>query len=191
MVDIALVGSRPKLDQTNILNITVQDLATADTGSNGIDLPLVLDNITLDTVNITADATSGSAILAGTGFTGLKVGSVVAGASIPVGAVILSVDSDTQITLDQNAVATVVGEAMTVDGAADLTVAVLRLTFALGGNTLQIAPSISLLNGSAITDITGGTDNLGYSNGSVVSLGNRTINIDGFLTSAGVDRTNS
>lgn len=71
-------------------------------------------------VDFTGDTTNASAIITNvSSTTGLYVGMVIAGTGIPAGAVISSIDSGTQITLDQNATATDTTVALSASGSLD------------------------------------------------------------------------
>lgn len=193
MVTVNLNGTRPKLTLTNALVADLADAATIASGVDGIDLPIRLTSTVLDTVTIadvdTVDTTTAISSVGG-GFSGVKVGAVLSGnANIPVGAVITSITDDNNAVIDLAATGT--GTSSTdFDATADLTVAVLRVNLSLGGNTLTVRPLISKLNGSSVTDVSSGNDGLTFADGTQVNLSAQTIDLDAFLTNAGVAKTN-
>lgn len=76
-----------------------------------------LDVIVTALLSRTGDTANTSPIILNlSSIAGLYVGGKVLGAGIPSGAKILTIDSATQITLDQNATATAAGVSLTIDG---------------------------------------------------------------------------
>lgn len=76
-----------------------------------------LDMIVIERLAKTGDISSGSPIIINmSSIAGLYVGGEVLGTGIPAGAKILSIDSNTQITLDTNATATTATLALSIDG---------------------------------------------------------------------------
>jgi hypothetical protein len=76
-----------------------------------------IDVVVTEWLSKTGDISSGSPIITNmSNVNNLYVGGLVQGAGIPTGAKILTIDSVSQITLDQNATATTASLALTLDG---------------------------------------------------------------------------
>lgn len=65
-------------------------------------------------VLITGNTSSGSPVVTSTDTSQMEVGDLVAGANIPLGTKVLTVDSETQFTMTGNATSTVATEALTI-----------------------------------------------------------------------------
>lgn len=127
--------------------------------------------------NITGDTTSASAVIANTTTTGLEVGMAVFGTGIPSGALILTVDSPTQLTLTANATATATAVSLQATGiGATSTLAVDPLGRGFGA--VALIPNI-LTPGAGYSSAPVGTKHNGNTAGKIAFFDYRTATADG------------
>lgn len=204
---IAINWQRSKLDLT-LAQVNNSTLSNPVEGAQVWDLNLRLDAVAIDeTTTAAVSGTSGTAILtldAGTFSNGeIRVGDLVTGpAGVPVGAAVLSVDSDTQVTLDANLTGNVTSETLTLNAGGtntvDASIAQFRIAFTPGQNQVILTPTTYLYDGSKTAAAAGGTDSPDPSTDAsqTITLSSQTIdtiaiNLDDFLSNLRVARTNT
>ena len=136
-------------------------------------------------------------------FGDVRPGDLVTGdANIPAGSYIVSVDSTTQITIDQNTTGVVSGATLTINATGtktlDSTFLGIQLAFTESANIVTITPTFHLYDGTGNDDANNdGTDAETKSTStSTITLASQTttsfqINLDTFLSNLRVARVNS
>ncbi len=195
---------RTKLN-TTLASSNDSTLSNPVEGTKVWDLFLRLDNVTIDSQTETGvSGTTGTAVLTkDAGVLGdLREGDLVTGpAGVPVGAYILSIDSETQLTLDSNLTGNVTSEDLDINDAGskslNCTYMQVRLSFTEGVDFITFTPTIYLYDGTLTEDPGNtGTDTVDISQASqVITLASQTtptvrFGIDNFLSNLRVERTN-
>ena len=136
-------------------------------------------NFAFGGANITGDTTNASAVIANTVTTGLEVGMAVFGTGIPSGALILTIDSGTQLTLTANATAPAPATAVSLQATgigATSTLAVDPLGRGFGA--VALIPNI-LAPGAGYSSAPVGTKHNGNTAGKIAFFDYRTATADG------------
>lgn len=196
---IAIAFDRPKASATLTVNETIE-VGTPTVASNYIELRVFLDNLTVDNQVIAADpgiSWTGAVITGPAGtFDDVREGDVISSSTGWVsGQLVSSVSADgSTVTASASADVDTNNEELTfTPGAIDSTLYYIRLNHSTTGNTLQVSPVISCLDGSGVADgaTDDGSDEVDFDAGTKKSLPSVNINLDGFLTQARVARTDS
>ncbi len=194
---VAVAGARPKLTTTTPLALNIVAKTATEDGTK-ILVRYVIEDIDLDSFVVSADTTTSdpNLVTTGDGFAAVRVGDEVSGAGIPVGAYVLSKTDDNNITLDQNATATASGVSITFNSTKtiDGTLYLIEVDNVLPatGSTLTTTITYYSYDGSAVADADNDDDDeVTPSEASDTKvLGNRTHDLDAYLTAARQAATN-
>jgi len=197
---ISIPFSRPKLATTVTVSPSLES-KTVSESSGSFRLPICLDSIVQDTVTLTGlSYTSGAATVtaaSSTMLTNVKLGDeivMVNGSDFTSGAYVIAKPTSTTLTMSANASATRSATTGTVQAQTlDATVYIAELTNTIAGSNLNVAVKIYTMDGTKVydSDDTGAYDGAVVGDGTAVSLGSVSINLDTFYTNARIARTNS
>ena len=196
---VALNIDRPKLDTTTVVAETLTP-GTVATVSDSFELRVYLAGVTIDNTVVAADPSISWTGTTLTGpadtFDGVRAGDVISssGSGWTSSQIVQTVSADgTTATTDVAADNNGNNETLTfTPGNIDATLYYVKLDHVLAGNVLTLTPKIASFDGTLVADgaTDDGDDNLTYSDGTEKSLSPITFNLDSFLSSARVARTN-
>lgn len=188
--------SRPKLSTTTSVAITIDNKTPAFVG-NKLNIPVVLDNVAIDTftvANCTTTNTNTTVSGAVGAFNSVRAGDGVSGTGIPGGAKVQSVaanGSSFVLTAAATASGTVT---LTFDpGTVDATLYILSIDHVITGSQVRIVPTLYQFDGTQVKDGGSGYDaaTTATTGGTAIDLNSITMNLDDYLAKARKPRTNS
>jgi hypothetical protein len=195
---ISVTATRPKAAST--VNVTVSAIAkaTTESGSDFL-IPICLDNLAADTVSLTGlSFTSGSPTITGNAvqLANVKVGSVITTSGttsdFASGTYVTAKPTSTTLTVSTNALRTQSNIAADAVLTVDATIAILKVNVDDSGNNIRLSISAAIMDGTKAYDANGnGYDDVAYSDGTNLSIGNINFNLDTFLTNFGKARVNA
>lgn len=186
--------TRPKATTTDSVTaaLTVASAVEVDSTEESHFIPIKLGSTNPSSFTVASVATTnGSPTLTTTsnGFANVKVGDVLSGTGIDVGATVTAKASNTSLTMSANATATNT-ITLTVDPPSGTpTVLALKVVYSGGGNVLSIKPYIYLYDGSLAPGVDGSSANATTTYELVEKTGKAiSIDLDAFLTNYRVFR---
>lgn len=187
---------RPKLSTTTTVAVSIDNKTPAFSG-NKLNIPVVLDNVAIDTFTVASCTTTNSntTVTGAVGaFSSVRAGDGVSGTGIAGGTKVQSVATNgSSIVL--TAAATASGTVtLTFDpGTVDATLYILSINHVISGSTIRVVPTLYQFDGTQVKD--GGS---GYDAATTATAGNTpidlasvTFNLDDYLSKARKPRTNS
>jgi hypothetical protein len=188
--------SRPKLDTVTTLATSI-DLKTPVVSGNRINIPVVLEDVTISTFtvpNCTTINTNTTVSAAAGSFNSVRAGDGVTGTGIPANTKVQSVAANgSSIVL--SAAATAGGTVtLTFDpGTVDATLYILSLNHVFSGNVIRVVPTLYQFDGTQVKDSGSGYDaaTIATAGSNPIELNPISINVDDYLNKARKPRTNS
>lgn len=198
---IAIAFNRPKLNTTLTVNESLET-KTVSESSNKFRLPVCIDTVTQDSIALTGLSwTTGSDVVTGSegAFSAVRLGDVFIGSGgdgvdFASDTYVIAKPSTTTIQLSTNALTTESATTGTIAAKIiDATVYIVETTNAINGSNLNVTVKIFTMDGTKVFDSANSTDydNATVTDGTEVTLGSATINLDTFFSSARVARTDS
>lgn len=195
---ISFPVSRPKAAQTVTITPTfVFSNPVSDDPSDTVYYYGRYQNLQKDAIVVTGVTTTNTdATITTTGnkFANIGVGFAVTGTGIPAGTTVLSKTDNNSLELSANANASGTVNLTFTPVTFNATVYGLEVSHTASGNTINVRIAAKAFDGTQALDLTdAGVDGVDFDATSGVSQGELTfsLNLDQFLTNAGVSRTNS